>query len=76
MPSLRVLTFLSDIQYLKSRPNPTAPDGEYDSETSQNNDLKTTRRHSWLTNMVHRAQSIKAKGLPTVNARVIVSASC
>ena len=61
-PSL--LTRISDETYLSRRAPPTANDGRYDSEISQNPHLATTASHSSFTNFVKRIATLSDKHYP------------
>ncbi|KAK1217118.1 hypothetical protein PQX77_020235 [Marasmius sp. AFHP31] len=60
---LQAFSLGADAVYLKSRPPPTAPDGQYDIKvSSQSTGSGESRGHSALTNVIHRIQAQVSKG--------------
>ncbi|KAF9257706.1 heme peroxidase [Marasmius fiardii PR-910] len=69
---ITAFTLGADAVYLKARPLPTAPDGQYDSQvSSQASGPGTTQEHSPLTNVINDVQSQISKGPITADPTVV-----
>jgi hypothetical protein len=71
---IQVLTLGADAAYLSRRKPPTAPDGHYDWQVSED-DGATKKGHSIITNLVGEATTLKGKGVFVPNAKDVVCLS-
>lgn len=71
---IQVLTFGADAAYLSRRDPPTAPDGHYDWQVSED-DGATKTGHSIITNLVGEATTLKGKGVFVPKPREVVCVS-
>ncbi|TFK63860.1 heme peroxidase [Pluteus cervinus] len=67
---IQVFDLGADLVYLGGRPLPTAPDGEYDWETSAQANT-SPEGHSSVTNLINVVQAIKAKGFVEPDPKVV-----
>ncbi|KAL0059840.1 hypothetical protein AAF712_013377 [Marasmius tenuissimus] len=69
---LKAFSLGADAVYLKARPPPTAPDGQYDIKvSSQSTGSGESRGHSAVTNVIHRIQAQVSKGPVSPDPRVV-----
>ncbi|KAF8662084.1 hypothetical protein AX16_001194 [Volvariella volvacea WC 439] len=60
----------ADAAYLANRPLPTAPDGRYDWQTTAEAS-NSPEAHSSVTNIIKQIASIKSKGVPTPDPKLV-----
>lgn len=71
---IQALTLGADAAYLSRREPPTAPDGHYDWQVSD--DAGATKKgHSVFTNLVGEATTLKGKGVFVPNPKDVVCVS-
>ena len=68
---IQILTLGADAAYLSRRDPPTAPDGHYDWQVSED-DGATKKGHSIITNLVGEATTLKGKGVFVPNPKEVV----
>jgi len=71
---IQMLALGMDIGYLSRRDPPTAPDGHYDWQVSED-DGTTKNGHSLITNLIEEATTLKGKGVFVPNAKEVVCCS-
>lgn len=73
LPSITPIQAFSlgaDAVYLAKRPPPTAPDGEYDWQVSQDANAAASG-HSAVTNLISKVEQVKSKGAIKPDPKVV-----